>query len=365
MNKLIFNFFPLLLIFQLTSLHTKSQANNNFRVVGYYAGSLQNIDSFKVEELTHLIFCFCGLKDNKLHIMNSEDSMSILKMVSLKKRNPALKIFVSLGGWGGCETCSDVFNSGIGIKEFAKSVYEVAEYFKIDGIDLDWEYPVIKGFPGHTYRKEDATNFTNLVKELRKINKPSFEISFAAGGFTSYIDSSIQWKEVIKYVNFINIMTYDLVHGYSVISGHHTPLYSTPQQIESTDHAVKMLLKSGVPQNMLVIGGAFYGRFFKIEEGSAVELYQPCKFSHGFSFKNISDSISQKNEFEIKWDKIAQAPYAINQKRRLLATYDDKKSIALKTKYAIKNKLGGIMFWQLYDDNVNDGLLDVIDKIKK
>ena len=364
MNKILLKAFSLILFFQFTSQHCKSQTRNNFRVVGYYAGPIENIDSFKVEQLTHLIFCFCGLKENKLYIRNTEDSASIVKMVGLKKRNPALKIFVSLGGWGGCEICSDVFNSEIGIKEFTKSVKELADYFKIDGIDLDWEYPVIKGFPGHTYRKEDAANFTNLVKILRNTNKPSFEISFAAGGFTSYIDSSIQWKEVIKYVNFINIMSYDLVHGYSVISGHHTPLYSTAQQIESTDHAVKMLIKAGVPKKMLVIGGAFYGRYFKIEDGNTVDLYQPCKFSHGFSFKNISDSISQKNGFEIKWDNVAQAPYAINNRRRLLATYDDKKSITLKTKYASKNKLGGIMFWQLFDDKFRNGLLETIDSAK-
>lgn len=355
----------LILIYLFSIKISYSQINKNFRVVGYYAGPMQNIDSFKAEQLTHLIFCFCGLKENKLHIKNAEDSASILKMVSLKKRNPALKIFVSLGGWGGCETCSDVFNSNIGINEFAKSVKDVADYFKIDGIDLDWEYPVIKGFPGHTYRKEDAANFTNLVKEIRNVNKPSFEISFAAGGFTSYIDSSIQWKEVIKYVNFINIMSYDLVHGYSVISGHHTPLYSTAQQIESTDHAVKMLIKADVPKSMLVIGGAFYGRYFKIEDGNTVDLYQPCKFSHGFSFKNISDSLSQKNGFEIKWNNEAQAPYAINNNRRLLATYDDKKSIALKTKYAKRNKLGGIMFWQLFDDDFRNGLLETINNSKQ
>ena len=78
----------------------------------------------------------------------------------------------------------------------------------------------------------------------------------------------------------------------------------------------------------------------------------------------MKDTLTEKNGFEIRWDSIAQAPYAINIKRRLLATYDDEKSIALKTKYAIEHKLGGIMFWQLYDDKFHNGLLNTIFKSK-
>jgi chitinase len=66
------------------------------------------------------------------------------------------------------------------------------------------------------------------------------------------------------------------------------------------------------------------------------------------------------NGFEKKWDDVAQAPYAINTERRLLATYDNETSVTLKTKYVVENKLGGIMFWQMCDDRFRDGLLDII-----
>lgn len=341
-----------------------AQAPSEFRVVGYYCGTTIPVDSFETQKLTHLIFCFGNLQGNRFHIHSATDTATIKSMVALKTKHPQLKVMLSLGGWGGCRSCSDVFSTAAGRKEFAQSVKEITTYFKTDGIDLDWEYPAIKGFPGHTFRPVDRTNFTLLLKELREVNGKNFEISFAAGGFTDYIQSSVDWKAAVKYTNFINIMSYDLVHGYSKTSGHHTPLYSTAQQTESTDHAVQLLLKAGVPARQLVIGAAFYGRFFHIDEGSAVDLYMPCSFSHGFSSKYASDSLSVKNGFETHWDPIAQAPYAINEKRRLLATYDDEKSIALKTKYAVEHHLGGIMFWQLYDDKFRGGLLDAIDRNK-
>jgi chitinase len=337
-----------------------AQAPKGFRVVGYYAGTTIPVDSFETDKLTHLIFCFGHLQGNRLHIGTAADSATIVRMVQLKSRNPRMKVMLSLGGWGGCETCSDVFNTAEGRREFANSVKEISGFFHTDGLDLDWEYPAIKGFPGHTYREADRTNFTELLRELRRANGSRFEISFAAGGFTEYIQSSIEWKKVLRYTSFINLMSYDLVHGYSKVSGHHTPLYSTPQQTESTDHGVQMLLDAGVSSRKIVIGAAFYGRFFRIENGNPVDLYQPCSFDHAFSSQYLSDSLSARNGFEIHWDAVAQAPYALNTARRLLATYDDEKSVALKTRYAVDQRLGGIMFWQLYDDKFHDGLLEKI-----
>ncbi len=334
-----------------------------FRVVGYYAGRTIPVDSFETEKLTHLIWCFGQLEGNRFSIRTAVDSSIIKSMVRLKEKHPSLKVMLSLGGWGGCEMCSDVFSSENAREEFAKSVREVSDYFQTDGIDLDWEYPVVRGFPGHRYSIEDRDHFTELLRSLRVINRPGFEISFAAGGFTAYLDSSIAWYEVLPYVDFINIMSYDLVHGYSIISGHHTPLYSTPQQTESTDHAVQELLKKGVPSEKLVIGAAFYARVFKINVPITEGLYQSCKFDHTFSYKNLHDTLTL-GKYELRFDTVANAPYAIQRERGVLATFDDENSVALKTRYARENHLGGIMFWQLYDDKFYGGLLDIINRSK-
>lgn len=127
-----------------------------------------------------------------------------------------------------------------------------------------------------------------------------------------------------------------------------------------------MLLEAGVPSRKIVIGAAFYGRFFRIAPGNPVDLYQPCSFDHAFSSRYMSDSLSAEAGFEIHWDSIAQAPYAINTTRRLLATYDDAQSVALKTQYAVQHRLGGIMFWQLYDDKFRGGLLQtIVENVQK
>ena len=359
--RLFSSVFTACILLTASPAYTQSDA---FRVVGYYAGRTIPPDSFEVEKLTHLIWCFGHLRGNELHIPNAADSGIIQKMVELKSRTPHLKVMLSLGGWGGCASCSEVFSTQENRAAFARSVKKLCDDFGVDGIDLDWEYPVVPGFPGHAYSDDDQPHFTALVHELRLTLGKQAEISFAAGGFTDYIERAIDWPAVCADISFINVMSYDLVHGYSTISGHHTPLYSTPQQRESADHAIRLLIEKGAPSHQIVIGAACYGRFFEMTSTSEVGLYQPCKFVGGFSHKNIQDVLSEANGYIHFWDDIACAPYAIHPEKRWLASFDNERSIALKTKYALQNQLGGIMFWQLYDDAFHGGLLDVIDKNK-
>ncbi len=318
------------------------------------------LDSFATEKLTHFIFSFGHLKGNRLHISNAADTACIQKMVGLKQKNPGLKIILSLGGWGGCYTCSPVFATQHARNEFAASVKTLTDYFNTDGIDLDWEYPAIAGHPGHPYAAADKKNFTALVYSLRKALGQSKEISFAAGGFNQFIDSSVEWKKVMRLANKVYVMSYDLVHGASTISGHHTPLYATPQQEASTNNAVNRILAKGVPAHKIVIGAAFYARMFAVNDTLNKGLYRPGRFYRGISHTNLYDSITTAKGFTQYWDDVAKAPYAFNAARKILVTYDDSLSVTLKTQYAINKKLGGIMFWQLADDKHTNGLLHAV-----
>ena len=359
MKLLSFTFSLLLWSITATAQTTSKQ---KIAVIAYYAGDAQGVSAYPVEKLTHIIFSFCHLKGNKISVDSYKDTLTIRKLVSLKKRNPALKVILSLGGWGGCEKCSDVFSTDAGRQEFAKSVKNVNDYFKTDGIDLDWEYPAIEGFPAHAFKPEDKHNFTLLVEALRKQLGPKQEISFAAGGFTKYLAESIEWDKVTPLTDKINLMTYDLINGNSTVTGHHTPLYSTKEQLESTDHAVKYLDSIGVPKNKMIIGAAFYGRVFDVDKDSLNGLNQTGKFNRGISYNKLDIDSLEKEGFASFWDDTAKAPYLYSSAKKQFITFDDKKSIMLKTQYVVSHHLGGIMFWQLGEDKPVNGLLDAIDK---
>lgn len=343
----------------LSFFSTQAQSKSNYNVIAYFSGSSSAIGAIKARNITHLIYCFCSLRGNRLFV---SDNLTIKKLVGLRKVNPSLKILLSLGGWGGCRTCSDVFASPGGRHEFALSVKATCERLGTDGIDLDWEYPAIEGFPGHKYTPEDRTNFTLLVQELRQVLGSSYEISFAAGGFQKFLETSIDWVPVMQVVDRVNIMSYDLVNGYSIVTGHHTALYSTPQLRESADNAVQYLLRLGIPSRKIAIGAAFYARVWQNVPNINNGLYQPGIFKNTVAFKNFISSYTAANGFIYHWDDTAKAPFLYHPSRKLFVTFDNNESVRLKTEYVMQNHLNGIMFWQIAHDRNRESLLGTINE---
>ena len=361
-----------LLIFILfIAANCVAQKNKDLKVIAYYHGHISELDSIDVNTITHIIFCFGHLDGHRYKVDNAKDTAIIKKMVSLKAKKPELKVLLSLGGWGGCETCSDAFFTSEGRNEFALSVKEAASYFKTDGIDLDWEYPTIRldndidSNPVHKTAPEDYNNFTHLVQQLRNTLGKQAIITFAAGGFNTFLQKSVDWEKIMKDIDFVNLMSYDLVNGYATETGHHTALYSTAKQRESTDNAVQYLLKIGVDPKKIIIGAAFYARVWENVPAADNGLYQSGKFKQGISYRNFPERLSAKSGYTSYWDDVAKAPYSYNAAEKKFVTYDNERSIELKTKYVIDKGLGGIMFWEITNDIHKGGLVDVINKTKE
>jgi chitinase len=88
-------------------------------------------------------------------------------------------------------------------------------------------------------------------------------------------------------------------------------------------------------------------------------LYQPNKgaISGGTNYSKIITDFTSENGFEKHWDELAKAPYLYNANDSIFVTYDNPKSVRLKTQFVKDKKLGGIMFWQLGGDSNDDNSL--------
>ena len=338
--------------------------SSSFVVAGYWTGGGDAIGRYSISALTHINFSFIQLQEGRVALRDERDSLTLRRLDSLKAKFPRLKIVASFGGWGGCENCSGAFSSPEGRERFAQSTKEFLDKFNLDGIDLDWEYPAIEGYPNHAFAPEDRHNFTLLLQELRQVLGTQREITFAAGGFEKYLSESIEWARVVPLVDRVYLMTYDFVNGSSTETGHHTLLYSTVHQKESTDNAVRFLDSLGVPRRIVVIGAAFYARVWGDVRDSLHGVYQQGRFADYVSFRELDHFCSQHPGFESYWDSTASAPYRYNPREKLFMTFDNRRSVSLKTRYALDKGLGGIMFWELSNDLEKGGLLDAIDSTR-
>lgn len=345
------------------SAQTKAATpNNTTKVIAYYMGDGSDLARYDFNQLTHIIYSFLHLQGNQLAFDNQQEEQAFARLVALKNAYPHLKVMLSLGGWGGCETCSDVFNSAENRAAFAKSTLALIQQHNADGIDLDWEYPTVPGFPGHKYAAYDRANFTALIRELRAQLGSQYELSFAAGGFDSFLEKAVDWAAIMPLLDNVNLMSYDIVNGGTPHTGHHTALYSTPEQKDSTDNAVQFLLRQGVAPHKIVIGAAFYARVWKDVAATNNGLYQPGTHIEGYGYNEFAARFSAAKGYRYYWDEVAQAPSYYSAKEKTFATFDDPRSIAAKVDYVKKYNLGGIMFWQLPQDSDSKGLLDAIHR---
>lgn len=331
-----------------------------YKIIAYSTGTAENIKQYPLDKLTHIIYSFLRIKNDTLDFRDEQQRLTVMQLVEMKKTYPQLKVMVSIGGWGGCAPCSELFASEIHRNNFAETTVALFNEYNIDGLDLDWEYPAIEGYPGHVFDSSDRENFTQLVTTLRNKMGNKYLLSFAAGGFIKYLEESIDWDAVMPKVDFVNLMTYDLVGGYSTVTGHHTPLRDYRPNQESTEKCVNWLLQHHVKREKLIIGAAVYARVWEQVSAENKGLYQAGRFKQGVSFKNFESYFSDSSGYRYYWDRKAKAPYQYSSSKQLFATFDDERSIRTKTKFIRRKKLGGIMFWQLMDDKTSVGLVDAI-----
>jgi len=344
-------------------------------VIAYVGGfrGLVNTDSINIWRLSHINYAFVDVKDNRAWLHNeATDTINLRKLSMLKKQKPDLKILISLGGWSWSKNFSDAVLTDTSTRNFANSCIDILARFELDGIDIDWEYPGMRG-DNNKFRPEDKQHYTLLFKYLRegldslaKLTHSKYLVTTAVGGSQSYIDHT-EMDKVQQYADYINLMSYDYKGGNDTISGHHTNLYSSPDDVsdESTDRSVKAFVAAGVPRNKLVVGLGFYGKAWQMQSGDNNGLFRRTeKFTRAGGFTYLKDSLINKNGFVRYWDKKAEAPYLFNKEKKIFITYDDEKSVKEKCKYVKDNDLAGVMFWEYNSDKKEYLLKTIADKFK-
>lgn len=344
-------------------------------IIGYVGGfrGLIATDSIDVWRLSHINYAFVDIKDNRAWLHNeATDTINLRKLSELKKKNPSLKILISIGGWSWSKNFSDAVLTDTSTHNFALSAVSIVSRYNLDGIDIDWEYPGMTG-DSNVYRPEDKQHYTLLFKELRKgldslslTTKMKYYVTTAVGGSQEYIDHT-EMDKVQQYADYINIMSYDYAGGWDPVSGHHTNLYVSSGDSDqySAHRSIQAFIAAGVPPSKIVMGIAFYGKGWQMESADNNGLYRKAlKPANGGGFTFLKDSLVNKNGYKEYWDATAKAPYLFNAENKIFISYDNERSVKEKCKYVKQQHLAGAMFWE-YNNDKKEYLLKVIaDKFK-
>ena len=181
-------------------------------VMEYVLGNPKNID---IRFLDAIIYAFVEI-DSSGNLVVPAPSF-LRSMVRLKEEKPELLVIAAIGGWA-ADGFSDAALTPTSRYNFARNVQKLINDYKLDGIDLDWEYPGSSA-SGIKSRPQDRENFTLLITALRDVLGPNTWISVAGTGDSTYINNSVEIDKIAPLITHFNLMSYDFTAGETGSSG--------------------------------------------------------------------------------------------------------------------------------------------------
>jgi chitinase len=321
------------------------------------------------KKLTRINYAFANLQAGQIVNGFAADEKNIAALVALKHENPSLTVLVSVGGWLWSGNFSDMAFTKRSRSRFIESVVEFVDRNKLDGLDIDWEYPGQAG-AGNRFRSEDKQNYTLLLKELRarfnhqerKVHRRLY-ITIATGASPTFL-AHTEMDKVQNYVDTVNLMAYDYYEPASdIVTGHHAPLFTNPDDPKkiSVDESLQQYERAGVSPAKILLGVPFYGHLWSEVPDVGHGLFRSGKpVPHAFAqYGNISATMLNHG-FTRYWDAVSSVPYLYSAEKKIFVSYEDVESLGFKCQYVLDHKLGGIMFWD-YAADPSGTLLDAID----
>ena len=351
------------------------------RIVGYYYGKSSQAGyrfaQAPVKELTHLIYSQAKPNSRGECVLGHPDvdipNLALLE--TLRAKNPSLLILLSVGGWSGSTYFSDLAFTAAARRKFSSSCLGIVQKYGFDGLDIDWEYPVTGGKPTDHKRRSDKRDFVLLLEQMRRDldtlgNGRHLLLTIASTCYRNHLQD-LSVKEMSGVLDWFNLMGYDFNEMEPKRTSHHSGLFAWPanSQLSPTsskyandDAAVQWYIDQGIPPEKIVLGVPFYGQIWSNVPDVNDGLYQPYDGRPGddgvLTFREIEESFLQT--YSRNWDDQVKVPWLYNKKTKIMISYEDAMSLTAKAKYVIEKNLGGMMFWDLAQDDSRSTLLTAI-----
>ncbi|KAH8314530.1 hypothetical protein KR059_011600, partial [Drosophila kikkawai] len=266
------------------------------------------------------------------------------------KYDSVQKVIISIGGF---DEDSQIFSkmaaSDKRRAEFCKSLVDFMLGMGYEGAQIDWRYPTQRG--GYPV---DRRNFVLLLQELSLIfREHKFILVVVALGRTDKQTlESYDIPEIVKNVDFVNLMVDDERDKYNIRLSYIAPLFGGTNSVAA---GVKHWKRTGKSPDKLILNVPFFGRSFTMDNNQSA-VGSPCKGpglparnSAIAGFTTFNEYCTQTSKWSNYFDKVAKVPYATRDNQWL--SFENSESIWAKMHYLKKNQLGGAMAWTIDADD--------------
>ncbi|KAH8683332.1 glycoside hydrolase superfamily, partial [Tricladium varicosporioides] len=214
-----------------------------------------------VSQITHVALAFLPSSSFNHDPPSSYGLFTTIEEVR-SKFTTGTKVMVAIGGWGDVSGFEEAARTVEGREKWAKNVRVMVEKLGVDGVDIDWEYPAGNGEDykqtPNNKREWEIKAYPLLLSALRKQLPRPLLISAAVPGLPRDMIAftPVTMPTIMESLDFLNVMTYDLMNRRDNTTKHHTGIAASLTSITS-------YTQLGVPPSKLNLGFAFYIKWYK------------------------------------------------------------------------------------------------------
>lgn len=257
------------------------------------------------------------------------------------------KILFSVGGATNYEGFSAAIDTSRG--RFIETIVNLITEYGFDGVSLNMTPIELQDFSNY---KDFVRQLSSTFDTLRTTqnNKP-----LLTAGATNAPGMSLLYRDIQQHFDQINILTYDMARPWrgwktwhqSAMFNNSLVLENTSQRLPSINGKISEWVSSGIDRTKIGFTISFYGAVWK--DVHLLDKWSTWPTEDQTIYSTMPHTVLNNNYdlSEYEWDEEAQAAYLLLEDPKRFVSFDNERTISIKMNYAKRNRLGGIMIWDI------------------